>query len=334
MQRILHIMIGIFLVTAPAEAQILLRPSATGHVTGFHPSSGFSTHYEVHVPSISVGAWHSEPCYGPVSGHNWEGIIEFNITTPHFPPILTEYNFTARLWNLTMVHASGNNSIKVDLLLLEDECEDNVVLENDISCYDYYDPAIATRNLDLHNPSITRFDNIDVTSQIRQDLFDEPDAGSSIGFILEGHASPYYNAVFNWKNPRLLITIQGWDASPDGQVDINIDGAPSVDVDIDVDNDCDTDADADTDSDMDTDVDLDGDTDMDTDTDSDIDADLDVDMDSDADETHDSGPGDDAGNDGSFGLGNTEVNGCDCGSIGRKRGSNLTRLLEILLIAS
>ncbi|MBN2530223.1 MAG: hypothetical protein JXR76_27785 [Deltaproteobacteria bacterium] len=107
------------------------------------------------------------------------GVLEFDLQTFNLPASFTTNNFTARLVGLMGVPFPTTISLNVDLYDMSDDQEDMVIAD-----IDYDLPTEATRINDAPyiNGEIDEA-GIDVTEQLKVDLFGTDDSGLSSGFI-------------------------------------------------------------------------------------------------------------------------------------------------------
>jgi len=214
---------------------------------------------------------------------------------------ITSGNMMARLNNLSTTTSYGSGNMIIQLWDLGDISEDGYLTTGD------YDSTYGTMIASMTHTfwsTAADFDNIDVTEEIKHDLFDTKGPGDWTGFLLKrsgGTAGAMSSVRYN-TNPQLVI----WGTT---------------------DGDTDTDTDTDSDTDTDTDTDTDGDTDSDTDGDTDSDSDTDVDAGGDG-----SADDDDDDNGGGFMPmpSDDDDGGCSVTAAGRSGSAGLTNLLSII----
>ena len=154
-----------------ASAQIVLGPDTPAAIGDVY--TGNSTWYE--SPN--------NPYVGDFYGYICQGVIEFYLNPASVPTAnMTKYNFTARLDGLSMTSSYATiASMNVVLYDMLDFSEDGAVTLNDLNSKQ--GGAIATRT---HNfigiPA--NFDNVDVTSEVSNDLFGAGIGQNFTGFIL------------------------------------------------------------------------------------------------------------------------------------------------------
>ncbi|MBN2339856.1 MAG: hypothetical protein JXX29_12230 [Deltaproteobacteria bacterium] len=172
------------------------------------------------------------------------GALEFSLSGVELPTYLTASNFSARLLGLSgaAINNSSITSLSIDLFDMADDQEDLLIDEAD-----YYidEEGAVSVNADPAVNGQFGEEGIDVTEQLRRDLFGDGAEDPSSGFILVATGGTGFVSF----------------AAENAVVEINL-----VDADADADTDADTDADSDGDVDGDADADSDSDSDMDTDT--------------------------------------------------------------------
>jgi len=340
--------LGLLTLSGAAQAQtvINLSPSAAGTVKHTDSPSIYSTS----TTFMIVGK----------GSRRFQGVIEFGIPTTGLEAMTTS-NFTAKLNNLGITGYTGIGTMAINLWDLADSTEDG-----DIKVSDYNNTTGGIIATQVHHFGgvWANFNNVDVTSQVRNDLFGSGTGQPTMGFILIAPSPGAAQVVFfNKSTPRVVITVSGADAAVDGATDAasdaqadggDADGDGDTDADTDTDTDTDTDADGDADAatdaasdaqadggdaDGDTDTDTDGDTDTDTDADTDADTDTDTDSDTDGDtDTDADGDSDgavadgapDAAGDGGAGEKGGGSN-CGCSTVGAGHAQGLLAVIRLAL---
>lgn len=141
------------------------------------------------------------------------GIIEINVQETamggQFPTdAMTSGNFMAILCGLTVVEAS-NSGRNMSCLLnnLRDEMEDGLIQENDYNAED----GMIERLFTTIPPAGYRFPAIDITEQLRNDLFGAGSGNPTSGFILipSPMTSVQGKVILNHLNPRVEIYLDG-----------------------------------------------------------------------------------------------------------------------------
>jgi len=286
---------GMLLCSFRAGAQVVLRPEVTGYASREHSSLHWAG-----SPDIAVG-------YEDYS--TYYGLLEFDVQDIEAISGITTNNFKAELFHLSVTYAYIEDALRIRLYDMEDQCEDAEINIEDLACISDF---IASRRMTCDPPVPASFNKIDVTQQVRHDLFGTTNTGVTTGFVLAADGSAIFTGIadFNHVAPRLAVWIKGYDAGTDASLDSGVDAAvdiecrPSTDVDTDVDVDSDSDADADSD------------------------AGASVDADADADNA------DDDGGTGDGGI-NAEDGGGDCGCMyaGRESTGGILTLIRLLLLS-
>jgi hypothetical protein len=116
---------------------------------------------------------------------------------------MTSNNFTARLNGLTATDSWGTGSLNVYLYDMGDGTEDGIVYYND---FNSTQGALIERSVHVIGGTPAKFDNVDVTEALRNDLFGGGPADFS-GFILlcPDAPAPEQHVRFNVRTPTLTI---------------------------------------------------------------------------------------------------------------------------------
>lgn len=226
--RVALITMLIIASAAGTSAQVILDPAATGDVYYKYtymfayradiPISAFSTFidFDVATPGIDVG-WNY---YRYTSGHwsthyflqkrSWtkHGVMEFDIgqtaSGAPFPiPGMTANNFVAHLEGIVVENGPTGVQLQVNLMDLEDGQEDGAVTESD---FDGGQQFIRT----LFNsipPAGTELNPVDVTAQIREDLFGSSASGDTSGFLMSILHPGQDNVFVNLDHSRPQVKI-------------------------------------------------------------------------------------------------------------------------------
>lgn len=227
-------LMSIFLIvlTNTLQAQILLEPEVTGDVYYKYtyrfayradiPISATSvfTDFEAATPDISVGR-----NYYQFTSGNWStffflerrswtkhGVLEFNIdqTTGGNPfplPGMTENNWVAQLEGIVVESGPVGVQLQVNLFNIEDGCEDGAVTDQDYDCGQNFIKTV----FNSIPTAGTEIRSIDVTDQLRQDLFGPDSAGATSGFLFS-IMHPGQDNVFaglDHSQPRIAIYLDG-----------------------------------------------------------------------------------------------------------------------------
>ena len=242
MKKIILILIAIFTVTGPTNAQVVVDPSAVGNV-GFFSYSGTMMSEGVDVDAVTgatantnyLGVGQRSMYYSPssFSFYEFQGIIEFDLAgLPTFA--MTSLNWTAQLNSIGVTDDGGwgpsPTTMYVDIFDLDDDSEDG-----NISMADFdntigmsiarraheggYGGITAAAVTDDPEDGIANFTNIDVTEQLRRDLFGDGMGDRTSGFVLigspgDGHQYILYDTGYGGStSPNLTITVNAGDGS-------------------------------------------------------------------------------------------------------------------------
>ena len=248
MKKLIPIALLLLLFPKVSVAQIVLEATNTGVV---YDGCCCGAIYG-YTPEIEVGCCFTTPCHSPslVDGGwttSYHGVVQFNIEKSSLD-VLTPDNFRAELNNLVVTWSRGTGFMNIGLFDLCDSCENDDL--SALHAGDYcgsIDEAIIIKTHDFETPSSASFSNIDVTKQLKRDLFSNDGPVIATGFILQDVNQTYERRKvrFDHSSPEIIIHVDGMDAGVDA----------------------DTDSDSDTDMDTDDDADADGDTDADSDAD-------------------------------------------------------------------
>jgi hypothetical protein len=240
-RMLIMVLIAISVFIAGTDAQIVLSPpQAAGYVQAFggtHSYQIFYSWYQPHENAIRAsqyfigGTW-SWPMYFYVS----KGVIEFDIDqtaggNPFPTDSMTAHNWTAKLNGLTVTYAmASDGQLKAELFDLKDLNEDGAVTEDDY--LGVMGNSITTLCTTPPEEG-TVYNNIDVTQQLRRDLFGEGAGDDTSGFtLMVTNYLDIMNRVisFNVANPYIEIHIDG--ASTPTPTPTPVPGSESVSVDI------------------------------------------------------------------------------------------------------
>lgn len=247
---------AVFFIASVASAQVLIQNPEFGAVdfkqgqllvneVPVTTSLGMTSTYVAEQGSCFAGEWSTSvgidtetTAYWDIA-HNYRGVVEFNLDDVDLPTYFTADNFTARLVGLGGVPRSSLVSLSIDLFDMTDEQENFVIGAEDY--YIDFDSAVSINGDPYINGEFDE-EGIDVTEQLRQDLFGDGAAdGASSGFILMASGG---SGVIEFP-------------AEDAYLEINLADADS-DTDVDVDSDTNVvDSDSHTGSDNDTDIDSD-----------------------------------------------------------------------------
>jgi len=191
-----------------ASAQIVLGPQAArgvGHKIIVKKGATITDTYFFTGPYVGNPSFVDLPLY---KQYYLQVAVQFNLqggTTTL--PDMTSNNFTARLNGLTATDSWGTGSLNVYLYDMGDGTEDGNVYYNDFNSTQ--GPFIESRTHVIGGaPAI--FDNVDVTEELRRDLFDLDGSNEDFsGFILlcPDAPAPEQHVRFNLVAPTLKICI-------------------------------------------------------------------------------------------------------------------------------
>ncbi len=218
--------------TGLTNAQIILHPEATGDVCHQFtyrfayradiPMTAMSTSDDFipGTPGIHAGKLHDQTQSGNMSTffhstqRTWtqHGILEFRIDqtaggTPFPLPGMTENNWEAHLNGLVLEEGPEGVLFQLQMVDQSDTCEDGAIIETDFDCGEDF---VATV-FDTIPDAGTEIDPIDVTSQLRRDLFGAGTGDATSGFILKPGNPLLANAFITLgaSSPFIEITING-----------------------------------------------------------------------------------------------------------------------------
>jgi hypothetical protein len=190
-----------------ASAQIVLGPPAAGgpgHLID-NGSPVVDTYYV-------FGPYVGNPYFGSLGSYYkqyyLQVAVEFNLQggTTTLPTVdMTSNNFTARLSGLTATDSWGTGSLNVFLYDMGDGTEDGNVYYND---FNSTQGALIASRAHVIGGTPAKFDNVDVTEALRNDLFGGGPSDFS-GFILlcPDAPIPERHVRFNIVTPTLTIHI-------------------------------------------------------------------------------------------------------------------------------
>jgi hypothetical protein len=228
-----------------ASAQIVLGPQAAGGIFHLIILENGSTVVDTYS---FTGPYVGNPVFGGLASYKKYYVqvaVEFNLQggTMTLPTVgMTKYNFTARLSGLTATDSWGTGSLNVYLYDMGDGTEDGIVYYND---FNSTQGALIESSVHVIGGTPAKFDNVDVTEALRNDLFGGGPADFS-GFILlcPDAPAPERHVRFNIRTPTLTIHkdkdgdgYQFTNDCNDNVASINPDAAEVCDDGID--NDCD-----------------------------------------------------------------------------------------------
>lgn len=220
-----------FWLAGSAAAQIILEPAVTGYVrraeqtmSGHgHGSNPYYTHQVNWNPgqpdvSVSYRDWTSTWTYYD-EWANWHhnrlarGIIEINVQSTamggEFPTAaMTSGNFMAILCGLTISEASNEGrNMSCWIGNMKDNMENGQVDSNDYNAED----GMIHRLFSTIPSAGTRFPAIDITDQLRNDLFGTGSGDPTSGFIFipSPMTTVQGKVVLNHLNPRIEIYLDG-----------------------------------------------------------------------------------------------------------------------------
>ena len=206
---------GFFLFSFPSRAQVLLEASTFGTMFGI---SRYSL-YRCYSTRILVGTNHTTRTYTEYPYYlsttlYYQGIFEFNITNTAIPiSLMTENNFEARLYNVDGEPAHGRGTIQINLYDLADDSEDDKISEKDYS--NILDAApIVTSSYNV-NGSCGSFSKVDVTDQLRRDLFGPGSGDKTTGFIMINEPASLSDGIFYYQQLKEalqdLVWVEGYE---------------------------------------------------------------------------------------------------------------------------
>jgi hypothetical protein len=189
-----------------ASAQIVLGPQAakgTGHKIIVKKGAVITDTYFFTGPYVGNPSFVDLPLY---KQYYVQIAIEFNLqngTTKLPTADMTSNNFTARLNGLTATDSWGTGSLNVYLYDMGDGTEDGNLYYND---FNSTQGALITSSAHVIGGTPAKFDNVDVTEALRNDLFGGGPADFS-GFILlcPDAPAPERHVKFNIRTPTLTI---------------------------------------------------------------------------------------------------------------------------------
>ena len=132
-----------------------------------------------------------------------KGVLEFDLAGAAFPGSMTPSNFRARLRGLIALSTTAVHNI--ELFDLADSAEDGDIDTNDWLVSESISPV--SLNSVVSDGNLV-FDDVDVTEQIRWDLFGDADDNLLSGFVLRRVGRSYGSTepiAFDPSRPSLLI---------------------------------------------------------------------------------------------------------------------------------
>ena len=230
-------------MTGSLSAQIILEPSVTGDVSYRNtyrflyradiPISAFSTmtNYLPATPLVQAGWYYYHFSSGSMTSYfflqrrSWKnhGVLEFNIDQTAggdpFPlPWMTENNWIAYIDGLVVDYGTAGVQLQVDLFDMDDGNEDGAVTESDFNAGQEF-----IQNLfNSIPPDGTEIDQIDVTEQLREDLFGSSSAGNTSGFLLtiQDPDQDYAYVNFDHNRPQVKIVLNPTPPTPTPQATV------------------------------------------------------------------------------------------------------------------
>jgi len=171
--------------SSAAAAQIVLRPSSFGTVT---KRPGAYKRVNVQDSVIKAGKSRNvsyyDTCGYTSTVYSVQGVLEFNLDDPELPvSLITENNFSAKMYNLHGVPFDTSAWTYIALLDLGDDSEDDRISKEDFDSIEGDDAGIAQRSFSIEG-SCASFSRVDVTYALRRDLFGRGSKQSTSGFIL------------------------------------------------------------------------------------------------------------------------------------------------------
>jgi len=254
--QILYVFAGILFCSA-STAQIVLEPSSYGTVDY---QSMRDNPTVVRDSVIMAGESRTTSVQGS-DDSVWirdtttvQGVLEFRIDTPALPlSRMTENNFKAGIYNLDGLPFETSETTRIILFDLGDDTEDDKITRDD---FDSIEPGdwIAKQRFDGKN-SCASFSKVDVTEELRRDLFGSGQGQKTTGFVLmslehamclEDYTGDYSTTISPWDGmnepvlffaktgndtfgtmPFLLVEIEGYDA---GQKEVEVSHDPCADT--------------------------------------------------------------------------------------------------------
>ncbi len=241
----------IIVMTGSVSAQVILEPAVTGDVSYRNtyrfayradiPISAFSTitNYVPTTPLVQAGWSYYQASTGSMTSYffmqrrSWinHGVLEFNIDQtaggdPFPVPWMTENNWVAYLDGLVVDYGTAGVQLQVDLFDMDDGDEDGAVTETDFNAGQQF-----IQNLfNSIPPDGTEIDQIDVTEQLREDLFGASSPGSTSGFILtiQNPDQDYAYVTFNHNRPQLKIILNPTPPTPTPQATVTLTPTPQT----------------------------------------------------------------------------------------------------------
>lgn len=231
-QRLIAITMFMMAVSSLIHAQVVLQPEVTGYVLHKYTykflyrsdipisACSFLNHYLPFTPNLVQGEENYENSDGnPSTFYYYErrtwtraGIIEFNIDQTidggPFPfKSMTANNWVAQLDGIVVQSGPVGGDIRLDLFNLGDSCEDAAITESDYSCGEEFIDTI----FESIPPVGTEISGIDVTEQLRWDLFGPSFNNSTAGFILKPVAPGLddLNVTLDHTSPRISVFVIG-----------------------------------------------------------------------------------------------------------------------------
>jgi hypothetical protein len=190
-----------------SSAQIVLGPQAAGGLFHLIKIKNGSTVVDTYS---FTGPYVGNPVFGSLASYKKYYVqvaVEFNLqggTTTLPTADMTSNNFTARLNGLTATDSWGTGSLNVYLYDMGDGTEDGIVYYND---FNSTQGALIESSTHVIGGTPAKFDNVDVTEELSNDLFGGVPADFS-GFILlcPDLPAPERHVRFNIRTPTLTIS--------------------------------------------------------------------------------------------------------------------------------
>jgi len=206
------LVLAAWFLPAVASAQIVMQPDITGSSWG---PCGSGVDYDEHVV-MQVGCCNScgsNPYYGvPILWDDMFAVAMFKIKDQTFLKNLTQSNFTAKLESLSVASSQGNGTMQV---YLSDVPDQNEIYGLDGMSYGWYGATpILHKTHAFHVNRPANFTDVDVTKQLRHDLFEADSNVEYSAFLLRAVKKSEFKqrVCYDYRKPKLAINVQGLDA--------------------------------------------------------------------------------------------------------------------------
>ncbi|MBN2715669.1 MAG: hypothetical protein JXX14_07420 [Deltaproteobacteria bacterium] len=184
--------LSLMLVCSLVSAQVVIENPTVGSTVltevvkevGGEPQSAIST-TTVQPDTLGAGLIENTSTAGTQTffyiSKDIVGALEFSLEGVNIPSSFTASNFTARLVGLSGQPTTASVSLGIDLFDMADDQEDNLIEDFD---RDLADGAVPINGESVVNGA---FEDgmVDVTAQLRADLFGDSTEGVSTGFIVQ-----------------------------------------------------------------------------------------------------------------------------------------------------